>query len=348
MPSSVFTKFGHKMLGIGAVALALLTAACGSTSASSTTTTGGATATTAPSCSVTSSDLSLGTGAIAPYTPTGALSGKLSIDGSSALSPLFTEAATSFDKGNGGKTTTSVTSNSSGTGLTDVSSGAVQIGESDIFASQKAGISGLTDNQVAGVIFTLVVSPDLQGKITNLTTQQVKDIFEGNDTNWSQINPAVNEPIVPVVRTTGSGTRVTFDLYVLGLPDNTTADAPANALTANKTGDLVTDVSTNNGAIGYTSTSFVLNQTQASAIFPVCIDGYGATGKNVISGNYKFWNIEHAYTKTGSANEAAGSLAQAFLAFVKSPAFQSQDLVKNGFLTLTSIPAAVLAQKQVS
>ena len=147
MSPKAFNHFGRKMLGLGAVALSLTVAACGSSSTSSTSSTP---ATAAPAaCTVSGSDLSLGAGGTATA-PKVTLTGKtLNIDGSSALQPLFKEAATSFDTVNG--TTTTVNGNGSGSGLTGAANGSLDIGMSDIFQSEKAGISGLTDHQVAAV-----------------------------------------------------------------------------------------------------------------------------------------------------------------------------------------------------
>lgn len=338
MSPKAFNHFGRKMLGLGAVALSLTVAACGSSSTASTSTP----ATAAPAaCTVSTSDLSLGAGGTATAPKAASLTTKtLNIDGSSALQPLFKEAAASFDTANG--TTTTVNGAGSGAGLTGAANGSLDIGMSDIFQSEKTGISGLTDHQVAVVIFSLVVSPDLNGKITNLTQQQVKDIFAGNITNWSKINPAVSEPITTVVRTAGSGTRATFARYVIGDP-KTTTDFTPTSLTANKTGDLITAVSSNQGAIGYASTSFV-STTGGSSLGVLCIDGAKPTTTDISSGKYSFWNIEHAYTKGAPA---AGSPAEAFLAFVSSSDFQSQDLAKNNFLQISAVPANVLSTHQV-
>ncbi|MBA3824262.1 MAG: substrate-binding domain-containing protein [Ktedonobacterales bacterium] len=342
MSPKAFNHFGRKMLGLGAVALSLTVAACGSSSTAGGTTT--TPATVAPAtCTVTTSDLSLGAGGTSAATAASISGSKtLKIDGSTALAPLFQSAQAAFDKANG--TTTTITPNGSGTGLKDVASGAVDIGMSDVFASEKA-VTGLTDNQVGVVIFSLVVSSDLQGKVTNLTSQQIKDIYAGNTTNWSQVG-GPSEPITVIVRTAGSGTRATFDRYVIGDPA-TKNDQPVTALSADKTGDVVTAVTGHPGSIAYVGTSFVLNEAQKSALNPICIDGNKPTQTDVNAGKYQFWSFEHAYTKTGGPAETAGSAAQAFLTYVKGTDFQSMDLPRLGFLTVTSIPAAVATTHQV-
>jgi phosphate transport system substrate-binding protein len=314
------------LLGAIAIPLALSVGAC----APSTSTTSILTA-----CHVTASALTIRGGSKSPAQTLPA--GTLNIDGSTALAPLFQEAAGNVSANSANsKVTVTITPNGSGTGLNDVENGTVQIGMSDVFAQEKATATvtygDLMDNQVAVVPFTLVVSQDISSQVENLTTQQIKDIYAGNTTNWSQVG-GPNEPITVVVRTKTSGTRATFDKFVLSDPKQLN-DEPAGAQTADTTGELVTDISNSHGAIGYTGTSFVLDQTQAGKSFPICVDGFGATKENINSGKYKFWNIEHAYTK---GTPGPGSLTDAFLKYVTSADFQNADLARLGFLKVSDL-----------
>ena len=97
---------------------------------------------------------------------------------------------------------------------------------SDIFASEKSGIdqNALTDHPVAAVAFTMIVNNDLQGKVGNLTTDQLTKIFTGEATNWSDIG-GPTRPITAVIRPAGSGTRATFKKYVLNNADDTAGTA---------------------------------------------------------------------------------------------------------------------------
>jgi phosphate transport system substrate-binding protein len=318
-----------KLLGAVALLLIFPIAACNSPN------TAGSGNNTLTACHVTAGDLSIPGGgkSSAPTLPPGTLS----IDGSTALAPLFQQAAGNVSaRSANSKVTITITPNGSGTGLNDVENGTVQIGMSDVFAQEKAtattSYGDLVDNQVAVVPFTLVVSQDISAQVENLTTQQIKDIYAGNITNWSQVG-GPNEAITVVVRTKTSGTRATFDKFVVDDAKQTN-DEPAGSQTADSTGELVTDISNSYGAIGYTGTSFVLDHAQAGKIFPVCIDGFGATKNNINSGKYRFWNIEHAYTK---GTPAPGSLTDAFLQYVKSAAFQNADLASLGFLKVNEL-----------
>jgi phosphate transport system substrate-binding protein len=314
------------MCGAVALVLALSASACASSANKTNTLT---------ACHVTANALMV-PGGRKSTAPT-LTAGKLNIDGSTALAPLFQQAAGNVaTNAANSKTTITITPNGSGTGLSDVENGAVQIGLSDVYAQEKATASAsygdLVDHQVAVVPFTLVVSQDIAAQVENLTTQQIKDIYAGNITNWSQVG-GPNEPITVVVRTKTSGTRATFDRFVLN-DSKQLNDEPAGAQTADKTSELMTDISNSHGAIGYTGTSFVLDQTQVSKSFPICINGFGATKTSINAGTYTFWNLEHAYTKGAPAS---GSLTGAFLEYITSASFQNADLASLGFLKVSDL-----------
>jgi phosphate transport system substrate-binding protein len=328
-----------KVLGAVVLLLILPVAACASPGS------GGGSSRTLTACHVTAQDLSIPGGgkSSAPTLP----AGTLNIDGSSALAPLLQQAAGNVSSNSANHNVAiNITPNGSGTGLNDVENGTVQIGMSDVFAQEKAtattSYSDLVDNQVAVVPFTLVVSQDIASQVENLTTQQIKDIYAGNITNWSQVG-GPNEPVTVVVRTKTSGTRATFDKFVVNDAKQAN-DEPAGAQTADSTGELVTDITYSHGAIGYTATSFVLNHAQSGKIFPLCIDGFGATKDNINSGKYTFWNIEHAYTK---GTPAGGSLADAFLQYIKGAAFQNADLASLGFLKVGELSSNARATHPV-
>ncbi len=224
------------------VASSLIVAACGPGAAGTTTKNPSLTA-----CSVSVSDIASNIKTTGTAPKVAGVTGKLAVDGSSALAPLISSAAAEFDSVNG--TTTTVTPNGSGTGLKDVNAGATQIGMSDVYALEKEPTPGayskLVDHQVAVVAFTLVASNDLKGKVSNLTKSEIQQIYMGQITNWSQIG-GPNELITVINRPPTSGTRATFKKWVLDGKN----ESNSGSIAQDNTGAVVQTVAGTPGAIG--------------------------------------------------------------------------------------------------
>lgn len=330
---SAIRSIGLKAALGAVVASSLVVAAC--TPPANTSTGGSGSANPSlEACKVSSADLAPSTSSTGTATKVAGLSGqKITADGSSALQPLVKQAAAEFDQANGSQST--INAGGSGQGLKDVSAGAVQIGMSDVFADAKLPASdaaGLTDHQVAAVVFTLVVNPDLNGKVNNLTSAQIKSIYTGQYTNWSQVG-GPSEAITVINRPTTSGTRATFDKFVLG-----GATEQGGTLTQDNTGAVAQAVTQTHGSIGYVATGFAASSQYASQVTPICIDGAKPIASDVNSGKYQFWNVEHAYTK-GSATGGAKALLQ----YVESSAVQKNDLLALSYLPVSEVSSTALA-----
>lgn len=324
-------------LATGLLLLTMLLSACG---AGGTGSGGGSTPTAVTgdtSCSVSTADLGPG-GSTKGTSPNDNATGTITIDGSSALQPLVTQARDEYVAVNKG---TNITVNAGGSskGLNDVEQGAVQIGNSDLFAQtvNASGFADLIDHQVAAVIFAVVVNPDVAAKITNLTTQQIQQIFGGQISNWSALG-GPNEPITVIERPSGSGTRGTFSKYVL----QGAASKPTQTLQKDDSGALGDTVSSTPGAIGYIATSFVGTGGKYNGkIVPMCIDGQKPSPDAVSTNTYKFWNFEHMYTK-----KAATGVADTFIKYILSDAFQTNDVPSLYFMPINKLSAAAAQSHQ--
>lgn len=260
----------------------------------------------------TSSFLILLTACSTPFSsapPT--LSGHIKVDGSTALQPLVSKAAALFGQIYP-QVRVDVSGGGSVTGLDDVTSQKVDIGNSDIYADPATYPDpNLTDHLVCVIPFTMIVSSDVN--IPNLNTSDIVNIFAtGKYTNWEQLG-GPDLPIVPIVRPPTSGTRATFRRYVLGGRDE------LNSLsTISSSQDVVSKVAKTPGAIGYLAASVLNSQVRA-----ISINGYAASLANIESGHYTFWSYEHMYT-LNTLNQTNGTLIDAFLNFMLSPQLQQQ------------------------
>jgi phosphate transport system substrate-binding protein len=259
------------------------------------------------------------------------VSGTLNTGGSTALGPLVTDAAKAYQTAcSGANITTQLTG--SGAGLSGAQAGSLQVGNSDNFVDLKKNptYSDLTDNQVAVVIFNIMISSDVTG-VTNLTSAQLKDIYSGKVTNWSKVG-GNDLPITVISRAAGSGTRNTFEKYILGTKETISG---ASHITASSSGDVATNIQKKSGAIAYDTVHFAtLNKLKT-----VSIDGQAPTEDAVKTDTYKFWNIEHMYTKG-----AATGLAKSFIDYVKGTSaatLRQQD----GFMDISALTAAAVTAK---
>lgn len=247
----------------------------------------------------------------------GGLSGTITAAGSTALQPLVDEAAKLFMAKNT-KLQIVVNGGGSGAGLTQVFSGAAQIGNSDVFANEKSGIdaAALVDHKVAVVGVAAVTNPTVG--VTNVTQAQLIDIFTGKITNWKEVGGA-DQKIVVINRTAGSGTRMTFNKYALN------GATEIEAQTEDSNGTVRQIVAQTPGAISYLALSYI-----DSTIKALSIDGVAPTAANITTGSYKVWAYEHMYTK----GEATGAV-KAFLDYMMTPDVQTGIVAKLGY-----IPAA--------
>jgi phosphate transport system substrate-binding protein len=249
--------------------------------------------------------------------------GTVRASGSSALQPLVNAAKEQFEARNKG-ISVEVSAGGSRKGLADVAAGAVQIGDSDIFAPDDLKAQ-LVDHKIAVVGFAAMANKGVGDKIAALTLQDLGRVFSGAVTNWKEVggDPL---PVVVINRAPGSGTRSVFGNIVLG------GDKFVESQTEDNSGALVAKLKQTKGAISYLALSFadpdlrVLSlRTDAGVIEP--------TSANIASGAYPIWSYEHMYTK-GPPTAAA----RTFLDYMTGADFQEHALpAVKGFIPITQM-----------
>lgn len=242
------------------------------------------------------------------------LSGTVAAAGSTALQPLAEEAGKKFMEENP-SVSIQVQGGGSGTGINQVASGAVQIGNSDVPAADKikdpAQAKELVDNKVAGIGFALVVNKDVN--VDNLTVQQVQDIFSGKVTNWKEVG-GKDEKINVINRPASSGTRTTFEKTVM--KDAKIDDATGTVQDSN--GAVEQAINSTPGSVSYLAMSYMVGEKK-DALKTVKIDGAEPTAENISAGKYPFWSYEYMVTK-GEAKDAT----KAYIDYVKGKDFEKQ------------------------
>lgn len=250
------------------------------------------------------------------------LSGTVTLSGSTTVQPIAQEAADQFMNDNA-KANVTVQGGGSSVGITQVSEGTVNIGDSSRELKDEEKTLGLVDHKVAFDVIVLIVNPGVN--VSNLTGDQVKGIFTGGITNWSQVGGA-DGTITVVTRDSASGTREMFDEKALGSTKDKPVKLISGAIEANSNGIMRQKVASTKGTIGYVSYGYL-----DKSVKPVRFNGVAGNLQTGLDKTYPLSRYLHMFTR-GEATE----LTKAYIDFVLSPDFQDTTVSKE-YIPMTKI-----------
>jgi phosphate transport system substrate-binding protein len=252
-------------------------------------------------------------------------SNSLQIKGSDTMVNLGQAWAEAYMKQNPGSSI-AVTGGGSGTGISamvnntcDIAEVSREMKESEITLIES---KGFTPKKIIVALDGLAVIVNPANKISELTIDQLADVFIGKIKNWKELGGR-DAKIVLLSREVNSGTHVYFKEHVLrhGKADGREEFAP-EALLLSSSQAIADEVSQNLDAIGYYGMGYITAKEKALKILKEKNSPAEApTMENVISGAYPISRPLLMYSK----GEPTG-LVKSFIDYVLSPA--GQEIVK--------------------
>ena len=273
----------------GAVAAAAALTACGGSASSA-----AASSTSAAAGSTASSTAA-------------ALSGNVATGGSTSMKNVIAALTEGFAEVEP-VVTVSYDPTGSGAGITGATDKTLDIGLSSraLKDDEKADVEGTT---IALDGIAIIVNN--ASKVEDLTVDQLKQMFTGEITNWSEVGGDDGE-IVLIGREAGSGTRDGFESIV----DVKDSCKYAQELTA--TGAVISAVEANPLAIGYASLSAV-----GDTVKMVTVGGVECSEETVKDGSYE---VQRPFVFVTNKSVALSEQAQAFFDFATSA--DAADLIR--------------------
>ncbi|MCM1387172.1 MAG: phosphate ABC transporter substrate-binding protein [Bacillus sp. (in: Bacteria)] len=213
-------------------------------------------------------------------------SNTVSTDGSTSMEKVIGALGESFEKNNSGVTFT-YNPTGSGSGITAAAEGRCDIGLSSRALKEEEKAQGLMETILAFDGIAIIVNPD--NPVDDLDLDTIGRMYTGEITNWKDVGGNDLE-IVLIGREAGSGTRDGFESITK------TEDACQYRQELTSTGDVITTVAGNPGAVGYASLASVKETVKA-----LSIEGIVPTEETVKDGSYVVQRPFVLVTKKGTA-----------------------------------------------
>jgi phosphate transport system substrate-binding protein len=204
--------------------------------------------------------------------------------GSTGLQLLAQKLANAYKIQHGIKVT--VAGGGSGAGIKGAASGKFDIGDSSRDPAA-TDAKGLVFTPVTREPFVVIVNP--KNPLKSLTKAQIKAIFTGRITRWSQVGWRAGGAIKLYSRVGTSGTLATFQKLYL---DKQKVSSSAVQLASN--GLDRASVARNSHGVSFVAFSYTVGVKNVRALK---VGGIAGTLKNVLNGSFKFWGYQYFVTK---------------------------------------------------
>ena len=225
--------------------------------------------------------------------------GSVATDGSTSMEKVIGALGEAFQNDTGISFTYNPTG--SGSGIKAVQEGRCDIGLSSRDLKTEEKEAGLSGTVLAYDGIAIIVHPE--NPVADLSVETIAKIYTGEITNWSEVGGKDAE-IVLIGREAGSGTRDGFE----SITDTEDACQYRQELTS--TGDVITTVSQNPGAIGYASVASVKDTVKA-----LSVDGVAPTEETIKDGSYV---VQRPFVLVTKVDTELSEAAQKFFDYITS------------------------------
>lgn len=161
----------------------------------------------------------------------------------------------------------------------------------------------------------LVFMVNEDNPVDSLTTEQLRGIYSGEITNWSEVGGA-DLDIVPFQRNAESGSQVLMEKLVMDGTEMT--EPPEGYMIASMVGlmDAVKEYDNSSNAIGYSVYYYAHDMQMAGGLKLLKIDGVAPEAATIRSGEYPFLN---PYYVAMDAAEPEGSMTRVLYDWLLGP-----------------------------
>ena len=222
-------------------------------------------------------------------------------DGSTSMNKVIGALGEAFEADTGITVTYNATG--SGAGIQAVQEGRCDIGLASRNLKDEEKANGLEGTILAYDGIAIIVNPN--NPVSDLDVETIAKIYTGEIKNWKEVGGNDAE-IVLIGREAGSGTRDGFE----SITDTEDKCKYRQELTS--TGDVITTVASNPGAIGYASLASVKDTVKA-----LTVGGVVASEETIKDGSYV---VQRPFVLVTKKDAALSESAQKFFDYITSEA----------------------------